>query len=75
MAKQTILYNQHIAVEKSSEIDPNQSNEEGPVVVEIWTFVFTDKGYGDEIRISFPKAARDDIVKGLMGGVVLPGMT
>lgn len=74
MAKQIILFNQHIAVEKSQEIDPNQSDENGPVVIPIWTLIFTDKAYMDQVRVSFPEAARDDIVKGLMGGVILPGM-
>jgi hypothetical protein len=74
MPKQVVLYNQHIHVEKSTEIDPDQSTDEGPVVVEIWTLTLTDKGYGDQIKISFPKAARDELVRGLMGGVVLPGV-
>ena len=42
--------------------------------MEIWTFIFTDKSYGDQIRIGFPQEVRDDIVKQLMGGIILPGM-
>lgn len=74
MPKMVQLYNQHIGVEKGSEIDPQSSTEDVPVVNEIWTLVFTDKSYGDQIRIGFPKEARDDIVKNLMGGIVLPGL-
>lgn len=74
MPKMTQLYNQHIGVEKGSEIDAQRSTEDVPVVHEIWTLVFTDKSYGDQIRIGFPKEARDDIVKNLMGGIVLPGL-
>ena len=74
MPKMTQLYNQHIAVEKGQEIDAKNSDENGPVVMEIWTFIFTDKSYGDQIRIGFPQEVRDDIVKQLMGGIILPGM-
>lgn len=73
MPKLITLVNQHIRVEKRSEIDPEQSTDGEPVIVEVWTFTFTDKVYGDQIAITFPKAARDDIIKGLTGGVVLPG--
>lgn len=74
MPKMTQLFNQHIAVEKGQEIDAKNSDENGPVIVEIWTLVFTDKSYGDQIRIGFPQEARDSIVKDLMGGIILPGL-
>ena len=74
MPKMTQLYNQHISVEKGQEIDAQNSDENGPVVIEIWTMIFTDKSYGDQLRVGFPKEVRDDIVKQLMGGIVLPGM-
>lgn len=73
MPKAIALYNQHIGVQKGTEIDNKASEEEGsPVVREVWTFVFTDKTYGDETRITFNKETRDQLVKDLMGGLVLP---
>ena len=74
MPKLMILQNQHIAVEKGTELDPQATTEGAPVVHEIWTFVFTDKTYGDQIRVTFGKEARDDIVKDMMGGIVMPGL-
>ena len=74
MPKQVMLYNQHIAVEKGTEIDGPASEKEGaPVVREMFTIILTDKSYGDQIRISFTKDVRDDIVKQLTGGIVLSG--
>ena len=55
MPKMTQLYNQHIAVEKGQEIDAQNSDENGPVVIEIWTMIFTDKSYGDQLRVGFPQ--------------------
>lgn len=74
MPKVMHLHNQHIGVEKGSEIDAQESNEGGPVVKEMWTIVLSDRSYHDQYRISFGKEARDQIVKDLMGGIVLPGL-
>ena len=74
MPKMIQLYNQHIKVEKGQEIDAQNSDENGPIVIDIWTLIFTDKSYGDQIRIGFPQEARDEIVKELLGGIILPGM-
>jgi len=69
-----ILYNQHIAIEKGTEIDGPASDQAGaPVVREMFTIILTDKSYGDQIRISITKETRDDIVKQLTGGIVLSG--
>lgn len=74
MPKVTTLHNQHIGVEKGSEIDAQASTPDTPVVQELWTLVFSDRTYQDQIRISFGKEARDTVVKDLMGGIVLPGL-
>ncbi len=73
MAKLINLVNQHIKVVKGQELEPNASDESGPVVVETFTLVMTDKGYGDQIAVTFGKEVRDEVVKDLMGGVILPG--
>lgn len=73
MPKLISLHNQHIAVEKGTELEPDTSADGEPVVHEIWTLIFNDRSYGDQIRISFRKDVRDQVVKDLMGGVILPG--
>lgn len=74
MPKRIDLYNQHIDVQKTMELDPGASEVEGaPVTAEKWTLSFTDKTYGDQIRISFNKQVRDEVVKMLTGGIVLAG--
>ena len=74
MPKVVTLHNQHIAVEKGSEIDAQASTDDTPVIKEMWTLVFSDRTYQDQIRISFGKDARDQVIKDLMGGIVLPGL-
>lgn len=74
MPKQIILVNQHIGVERGSELDDEASKEDGaPVLVDTWSLVFTDRTYGDQIRVVFRKEARDAIVRDLTGGVILAG--
>lgn len=73
MPKTTELWNYHIAVEKSEEVDRRASPPDGPEVMrDVWKFIFTDKLTGDEISISFPKETRDSIVQKLVGGIHLP---
>jgi hypothetical protein len=74
MPKQVTLHNQHIAVEKGTELDSQVSPDDEPVVKEVWTLVFSDRTYHDQIRITFGKEARDQVIKDLMGGIVLPGI-
>lgn len=74
MPKVIVLKNQHMAVQKGTELEPQASVDDAPVVHEVWTFVFTDKTYGDVIQITFGKEARDELIKDMMGGVVLPGI-
>lgn len=75
MPKVVTLVNQHISVEKGSEIDAQASEQSGaPVVQEMYTIVLTDRTYADQIRISFNKETRDEVVKNLMGGIVLGGV-
>lgn len=74
MPKVVTLHNQHMGVEKGSEIDAQASTEDTPVVKEMWTLVFSDRTYQDQIRISFGKEARDQVVKDLMGGIIMPGL-
>lgn len=74
MPKSITLVNQHIAVERGSQLDNEASEENGsPVSVDTWTVVFTDRTYGDQIRITFRREARDDVVRQLTGGVILAG--
>jgi hypothetical protein len=74
--KNIILYNQHIGVEKSQEVDQEATNLAGPgdpIMRDIWTLVFTDKAYGDRIMIAIGRETRDTIVLGLTDGRVLAG--
>ncbi len=74
MPKRTTLHNQHLAVEKGTEIDQQASEEAGaPIVVETWTIVMSDRTYGDQFAITFRKDVRDAIVRDLTGGIVLAG--
>ena len=74
MPKTMHLYNQHIGVERSSELDAEESEKNGaPVMVDVWTIVLTDRTYGDQIRMSFRKDTRDAVVRDLTGGVILAG--
>ena len=75
MPKYIELWNQHIDVQRGTEIDESATKANGgtPVVVEIWKLVFTDKQQGDQVVISFRKETRDDLVRKLTGGVVLAG--
>lgn len=74
MPKQISLHNQHIGVERGTELDSQQSQQDGaPVIVDTWTLVFTDRTYHDQYRITFRRDARDSLVKDLTGGVVLAG--
>lgn len=74
MPKRIDLTNQNMSVERGSELDSEKSEQNGaPVMADIWTIVFTDKTYGDQIRISFRKEVRDAFVRDLMGGVILAG--
>jgi hypothetical protein len=74
MPKHVILTNQHIGVERGSELDSEESEKNGsPVSVDIWTIVYTDRTYGDQIKVTFRKDARDALVRQLTGGVILAG--
>lgn len=74
MPKIMQLFNQHISVERSSELDPEASEQNGgPVMVDVWTLIFTDRSYGDQIKIGVRKEARDAVVRDLTGGVILAG--
>jgi hypothetical protein len=74
MPKYVTLINQHIGVERGSELDDEESKKNGaPVSVDTWTIVYTDRTYGDQIRVTFRKEARDQIVRQLTGGVILAG--
>lgn len=74
MPKQIALANQHIGVERGTEIDSKESEAAGaPIVVETWTLVFTDRTYHDQYRVTFRRDARDALVSDLTGGIVLAG--
>lgn len=74
MPKTIELSNQHIGVERGSELDSEESEKNGsPVSVDTWTIVLTDKTYGDQIRMTFRKDTRDALVRHLTGGVILAG--
>lgn len=74
MPKLIELHNQAIGVERGTELDNKLSQENGsPMVVDTWTIVFQDRSYGDQIRITVRKDARDALVRDLTGGIVLAG--
>jgi hypothetical protein len=65
------LVNYHMQAVKGSELDEGDNGSPG--MVDVWMLVFTDRGSQDQIRISFRKDARDEIVRQLTGGVILAG--
>ena len=69
MPKLTDLVNQNVRVERGTELDQDTQND-GPVVLEKWTIIFTDKTYFDQVRVTFGKEVRDEIVRGLTGVVI-----
>lgn len=71
--KRTILSGWNVDVKSHTIKAPKQGNGE-MVDVPGWTFTFTEvmPATGDTIEFSFGEEARDFIVKGLTGGVVLP---
>lgn len=60
----------HLAAVKGTELDEKDG---GPEVVDVWTLVLTDMVSRDQIRISFRRDTRDELVRQLTGGVVLAG--
>lgn len=70
MPRTEILSNFHIHAAKGTEID--ESGDE-PTMNDIWTVILTDRNTQDQIRISFRREARDELVRQLTGGVVLAG--
>jgi len=71
MPRVEILDNYHMAAMKGMEVDENRDGEAS--AVETWMLVLTDRASRDQIRISFRREARDELVRQLTGGVVLAG--
>jgi hypothetical protein len=67
------LVGYHIGVTEGKELDSEEQGNGGPVVVKVWSLVFTDRQSGDQIRIAFRQDTRDEIVRQLTGGIVLAG--
>jgi hypothetical protein len=65
-----ILTNFHMAAVKGQEIEEHGDEASA---VEIWTLIFTDRVNQDQVRISFRRDARDELVRQLTGGIVLAG--
>ena len=50
-----------------------EEGDDGVNVVDVWTLILTDRQTTDQIRLSFRKDARDELVRQLTGGIVLAG--
>lgn len=70
MPRVEILDNFHLAALKGMEVDEGRDETSA---VETWMLVLTDRVSKDQIRISFRREARDELVRQLTGGVVLAG--
>ncbi|GIV03708.1 MAG: hypothetical protein KatS3mg015_2538 [Fimbriimonadales bacterium] len=71
MPSVSTLFGYQIMAVKGSEVDQEENGE--PSVVDIWTIVLTDRMSQDQIRISFRRDVRDELVRQLTGGLVLAG--
>lgn len=71
MPKVTTLVNHHMQAVKGTEVEEQDGEPTG--TVDVWMLVFTDRLTQDQIRISFRRDARDEIVRQLTGGIVLAG--
>lgn len=61
----------HMQAVKGTEMEEQDGQAQG--VVDVWMLMFTDRQTGEQIRISFRKEARDELVRQLTGGIVLAG--
>ena len=74
MPRTEILSNFHIQAVKSQETEITDENgSEGLQMVDVWTLILTDRQSPHRIQIAFRRAARDELVRQLTGGVVLAG--
>lgn len=64
-----ILSGYHIQAVKGAEPD----SQNGGAPVDVWMLALTDSVTGDQIRISFRRDTRDELVRQLTGGIVLAG--
>ena len=65
------LVGYHMQAVKGSEVEEQDGSPSG--MVDVWMLIFTDRQTHDQIRISFRREARDDLVRQLTGGIVLAG--
>lgn len=65
------LVGYNMQARKGTEVEERDGSPDG--VVDIWELVFTSMTTKDQIRISFRREARDELVRQLTGGVVLAG--
>lgn len=70
MPRLEILNGFHMQAIKTTE---PESDGDGLESVDVWTLVLSDRQTGDQIRLSFRRDARDELVRQLTGGVVLAG--
>lgn len=70
MPRLEILNGFHMQAVKSTE---PEDDGDGVTTVDVWTLILSDRHSGDQIRLSFRKDARDELVRQLTGGVVLAG--
>lgn len=65
------LVGYHMQAVKGSEVEEQDGQAQG--MVDVWMLIFTDRNSGEQIRISFRREARDELVRQLTGGIVLAG--
>lgn len=70
MPRLEVLTNFHMQAAKGTE--PEMEGDQVSAV-DVWTLILTDRATGDQIRVSFRKDARDELVRQLTGGIVLSG--
>jgi hypothetical protein len=66
-----ILDGYHMQAMKGTEV--KERDGQPTEAVEVWQLVLTNMVSKDQIRISFRREARDELVRQLTGGVVLAG--
>lgn len=71
MPKIVNLTDQHVSVEKGTEIEEPPDGD--PVAHEVWTIVMTDRRTHEQLRLGMRRPLRDDVVRLLTGGIVLAG--
>lgn len=72
MPKVIFLSNMQIGAQKIQELAPPKENGGAPQTIDLFELIFTDRASGDQYRIRFQEDVRDEIIRQLCGGIVIP---